>query len=123
MRAVRRHPNSDTNRPLRATKGPAAICLFALSEVANPVEQHGEYNGAADEGTLPKGVDAKQSETVADYFDQSGADKRAGGGTDTTSEIGAANDGCGDHLQFHSSADVGGDRSKPSGLDDAGDPR
>ena len=69
---------------------------------------------------LPEGVDAEQAEAVADHLDQRRADQRAEGGADAAGEVGAADDGRGDHLQFHAGADIGGDRAEPAGLDDAG---
>ena len=63
----------------RAVKAPR---LFALAEVADPVEQHGEDDGAADEGALPERVDAEQAEAVADDLDEGRADQRAEGGAD-----------------------------------------
>jgi hypothetical protein len=79
--------------------------LFTLPEVADAVEEDSQDDRATDESALPEGVDAEETEAVADDFDEGGAD-----------------DGGGDDLQFHAGADIGGDGAQPAGPDDAGDP-
>jgi hypothetical protein len=96
--------------------------LFTLPEVADAVEEDSQDDRATDESALPEGVDAEETEAVADDFDEGGADQGAEGGAGAAGKVGAADDGGGDDLQFHAGADIGGDGAQPAGPDDAGDP-
>jgi len=51
--------------------------LFIPPEVAHPIEENRQQDGAADEAALPEGVYAEETEAVADHFDESSTDNRA----------------------------------------------
>src|SRR6202044_3392530 len=82
--------------------------LFGLTEVPDAVERHRDDDEGPDEGALPERADAEQTQAVANYLDQGGADQRAERGAGAAGEIGPADDGRGDHLQLHAGAEIGG---------------